>query len=166
MHSRKREHPFTKKPMAKNAARVFLDSNVILSGLISDKGAPRIILDIVCLRLPSITAMTGEYNIMEIERNLSNKLPAGLPLYSEYFPKLNLEIVPLPSAKYIAKFLGRTSDKDIPVLASAIKGQADFLVTGDKKDFEKLKTKGGYRFKIMSPAEFLDAILPEILRET
>jgi len=104
--------------------------------------------------------------MMEIERNLSSKLPAVLPLYREYFPKLNLEIVPLPSTKYIGRFLGHTSDKDIPVLVSAIKGLADFLVTGDKKYFEKLEVKGGYPFKIVSPAEFLDLILPGILRET
>jgi len=151
--------------MAKNAARVFLDSNVILSGLISDKGAPRIILDIVCLRLPSITAMTGQYNMMEIERNLSNKIPAVLPTYKKYLPKLRLKIIPLPAAGDMKRFSKHIADKDVPVLASAVKGQADFLVTGDKKDFERLKGKGGYPFKIVSSAEFLDAILPEMFKE-
>jgi len=152
--------------MAKKAVRVFLDSDVILSGLISDRGAPRIILDIICLRLPAFTAITGQYNMMEIERNLSNKVPAALPLFREYLPKLNLEIIPLPSAKHIVKLLGSTADKDVPVLASAVKGQADFLVTGDKKHFEKLKAKGGHLFQVVSPAEFVDAVLPTILKET
>lgn len=73
--------------MAKKAVRVFLDSNVILSGLISDEGAPRIILDILCLKLPFLIGMTGRYNIIEIERNLSKKLPGVLPIYKEYLPK-------------------------------------------------------------------------------
>jgi putative PIN family toxin of toxin-antitoxin system len=151
--------------MEKKAVNVFLDSNVILSGLISDKGAPRIILDIVCLRLPSIRAMTGRYNLMEIERNLSKKLPAVLPTYKKYLPKLYLKIIPLPSPKSLTRYKRHIAHKDAPVLASAVNGGADFLVTGDKKDFEELKVKGSYPFQIVSPAEFLDAILPEILKE-
>ncbi len=147
--------------MAKKAARIFLDSNVILSGLLSDKGAPRTILDLLCLRLPFLAGVTGRYNIMEIERNLAKKLPAALPVYEEYFPRLNLEIVPLPSKDELKKLAGHTSEKDIPVLASALKGRADFLVTGDKKDFATLMMKGSYPFRIMAPAEFLDMI-PEL----
>ena len=147
--------------MAKKAARVFLDSNVILSGLLSDKGAPRTILDLLCLRLPFLAGVTGRYNIMEIERNLAKKLPAALPVYEEYFPRLHLEIIPLPSKDELKKLSGHTAEKDIPVLASALKGRADFLVTGDKKDFAALMMKGSYPFRIMAPAEFLDMI-PEI----
>lgn len=53
---------------------------------------------------------------------------------------------------------GLTADKDIPVLASAIACGADYLVTGDKKDFGKLKSKDIFRTKIVSPAEFLEAM--------
>ena len=80
----------------------------------------------------------------------------------QYLPLLNLEVIPLPSPAEIKKLSGITSDKDIPVLASAIRAGADFLVTGDKKDFIKLKGKNP--FKILSPAEFLDVILPEVLK--
>ncbi|MDO8445100.1 MAG: PIN domain-containing protein [Deltaproteobacteria bacterium] len=146
--------------MAKKAVRVFLDSNVILSGLLFDKGAPQTILDLLCLNLPFLKGVTGRYNIMEIERNLAKKLPAALPVYEEYFPRLNLEIIPLPSKDELKKLSGHTAEKDIPVLASALKGRADFLVTGDKKDFAALMMKGRYPFRIMAPAEFLD-IIPE-----
>lgn len=151
--------------MVKRAVRVFLDSNVILSGLLSDKGAPRIILDIMCLKLPFLTGVTGRYNIIEIERNLAKKMPGILPKYKEYLPKINLEIISLPSAEEVRKFSGSISEKDVPVLVSAIKGRVDFLVTGDKKDFKKSKAKGSYQFKILSPSEFLDVILPEIFKE-
>lgn len=150
--------------MARKNVRVFLDSNVILSGLMSGKGSPHIILDILSLKLPFLSGSTGRYNIIEIERNLSKKMPDLLPLYKKYLPKINLEIIPLPSAEEIRKFAGSISDKDLPVLVSAIKGKVDFLVTGDKKDFEKLKVKGNLPFKILNPSEFLDIILPEILK--
>lgn len=150
--------------MARKAVRVFLDSNVILSGLLSDKGAPRILLDILSLKLPLLAGITGRYNIIEIERNLTKKLPAAIPIYHEYIPKLNLEIVPLPSSEEVKRLLGHTSAKDVPVLASAVKGKADFLVTGDKKDFASLMKKGRYVFKITTPAEFLDMIIPEVVK--
>lgn len=154
-----------KKPMAKKAIKVFLDSNVILSGLLSDKGAPRIILDILSLRLPFVIGITGQYNILEIKRNMLKKLPALLPVYEKYFPELNLEIVPLPSLDDLKRFFGHIADKDVPVLTSAFLGNADFLVTGDKKDFAKLKEKKGYPFPILSPSEFLDVIGSELQKK-
>lgn len=155
---------FTERPMAKKA-RVFLDSNVILSGLISDEGTPRIILDIMCLNLPFLIGITGRYNIIEIERNLAKKLPGLLPICKEYLPKIVLEIIPIPSSEDVRRYYSSISDKDLPVLVSAIKGRADFLVTGDKKDFSRLKIKADYPFKILSPAEFIDIALPKILKE-
>jgi len=69
----------------------------------------------------------------------------------------------MPEHNDIKNLLGLIADKDAPVLASAINGNVDFLVTGDKKDFSKLKVT--YPFKILSPSEFLDIILPEILKD-
>lgn len=147
--------------MAKNRFKVFLDSNVIISGLFSDKGPPRIILDLLSLGLPLFSGATGEYNIVEIERNLSNKMPDVLHVYRKYLKLLKLEIVPLPLPADVNKLSGHTSGKDLPVLASAINCNADFLVTGDKRDF--LKLEGKYPFRILSPGEFLDIIIPEII---
>jgi len=55
--------------------------------------------------------------------------------------------------------------KDIPVLISAIRGGADFLVTGDKQHFERFKGTGKYPLRIISPSEFIDSILSGILEE-
>ncbi len=151
--------------MAKKAVRVFLDSNVILSGLISDKGAPRIILDLLTLKLPFLVGCTGRFNVMEIERTLKKKIPGLLPLYRKYRPLLNLRIIPLPSPQEIGAIARTIADKDLPVLASAIKGKADFLVTGDKQHFQRLRTGKDYPLQIVTPAEFVDSILPEILKE-
>jgi predicted nucleic acid-binding protein len=151
--------------MAPKAVRVFLDSNVILSGLLSDRGAPRVLLDLLSLDLPFLKGLSGRYNIIEIERNLNHKLPACIPGYKEYLPKLNLEIIPLPTREEIRKYAGATADKDIPVLVSALKGKAGSLVTGDKKDFSPLKRNGSLPLKIVSPAEFL-VLIPELFERS
>ena len=151
--------------MAKKAVRIFLDSNVILSGLISDKGAPRICLDLLTLKLPFLEGCTGRFNLMEIERTIKKRMPGLLAVYRKYLPLLNLRIISLPQQQELKKFASAIADKDVPVLASAIKGKADFLVTGDKRHFQKLKVGKRYPLRIVTPAEFVDRLLPEILKE-
>ena len=151
--------------MAKRIVRVFIDSNVILSGLLSDKGAPRTILDLLTLELPFLLVSTGRYNLIEIERNLEKKMPGILSVYKRYLPKLNLKIIPLPRPEELREFSGKIANKDVPVLVSAIRSKAEFLVTGDKQHFQKLKSPGDYSFKIVTPSEFIDLILQEVLKE-
>ena len=151
--------------MAKKVVKIFLDSNVILSGLLSDKGPPRLILDLLSLELPFLIGSTGRYCLIEIERNLKKKVPEVLSVYRTYLPRLNLRVVPLPRPEEVKRFSGHIADKDIPVLASAFKGRVDFLVTGDKQHFEKLKISARYPFKVVTPAEFLNVILPEIIKD-
>jgi len=143
--------------------RLFLDSNVILSGLFSEKGAPRLILDVLSLDLPGLTGLTGRFNVLEIERNLEKKMPAALPIYRRYWPKLKLEIIPLPAREDLGPLAVAADDKDLPVLASAINGKADDFVTGDKRLISLIGRKGGFPFKAVLPAEFLDKVLPGIL---
>jgi predicted nucleic acid-binding protein len=151
--------------MVKRAFKVFLDSNVILSGFLSERGAPRIILDLLSLRLPFLIGSTGRYNLIEIERNLKKKMPNLFFLYKTYLPKLNLKVIPLPRPKEVRDFSGQIAEKDVPVLISAIRSKADFLVTGDKQHFEKMKGLDKYPFDVVAPSEFIDSILPEILKE-
>jgi putative PIN family toxin of toxin-antitoxin system len=150
--------------MRKKVVRVFLDSNVILSGLLSEVGAPRILLDLLSLRLPFLLGSTGRYNLIEIERNLKKKMRRLFPLFKDYLPKLNLKVSPLPRPEDVKGFSGQIAEKDLPVLVSAIQSKADFLVTGDKQHFGKIKGMGQYPFQIVTPSEFIDSILPEILK--
>ena len=97
--------------MGKKVVRVFLDSNVILSGLLSDKGAPRILLDLLSIGPPFLIGLTGRYNLIEIERNIEKKMPGILSVYKEYFPKLNLKIIPLPRKGELREYFGKIADK-------------------------------------------------------
>jgi predicted nucleic acid-binding protein len=138
---------------------------VLLSGLFSDKGAPRIILDLLTLNLPILAGATGRYNLIEVERNLKKKMPQAMPLYQKYLPRLRLEIVEMPSRSTIISMAGAIAEKDIPVLASAIACSAEYLITGDKKDFTKLRNVKKYNLKIVSPSEFIETVFPEIIKE-
>ena len=148
--------------MPSGVNRVFLDSNVIISGLLSAKGAPRVILDLLCLHLPNLRGLTGDYNMMEIERNLARKLSSALPVFKEYLPRLNMEIIPLPAYEELVPWFGITADKDVPVIVSAINGKADFLVTGDTGDFGVLMQRDDLPFRVLTPTNFV-ALAGELL---
>lgn len=140
--------------MERKKIRIFLDSNVILSGLISTKGPPRILLDLLTLDLPWVQGITGIYNLEEIERNLG-RFPGVLEVYRNYFSKINLEIVPLPPQREVQPLLNKMSPKDVPVLVSAKIAKSDYLVTGNKKDFPAKLLKP---LVLLNPREMLEEI--------
>jgi predicted nucleic acid-binding protein len=143
--------------------RIFLDSNLIFSGLISGQGAPRIVLDLLSLGVPMIQGVTGRFNLTEIERNIARKLPAALMVFDEYLPKLDLEIVPVPFREELEPFQGAVDDKDLPALASAAMGHSDFFITGDTKLLAQIARQSVFSIKSLGPADFLDRVLPDIL---
>ena len=149
--------------MAERKLKAFLDSNVFISGLFSEKGAPRLILDILSLGLPPLAAVTGAYNFAEVERNLRAKLPEALSVFQSCLSAMKIEIVPIPSAGDLKPWAGTTADKDLPVLVSAVQAKADVLVTGDKKDLLKIRNKV-LPLTIASPGVFLNEILPRFLK--
>lgn len=142
--------------------RLFLNSNVILSGLISSKGPPRILLDLLSIEVPLIKGLTGRYNLDEIERNLSRRFPDLLPIYQEFLPRIRLEIIVVPSYREIEPLLGKMSAKDAPVLASAFRGRAHYLVTGNKKDFPAALAKP---VRVVTPSDFLNKVLPPLVKK-
>jgi len=61
--------------------------------------------------------------------------------------------------------MGQVLNLDFGRKRGAVKDKADFLATGDKKDFAKLKARGSYPSRVVSPLEFIDIIFPEILKD-
>ena len=140
--------------------RLFLDSNVILSGLISSKGSPRILLDLLSIEVPLLKGITGQYNLDEIERNLARRFPELLSVYREYLPRIHLAVIEIPAYEEIAALTEVMSPKDAPVLAATLAGKADYLVTGNKKDFPK---KSADPIRVVTPSDFLNKVLPNLI---
>ncbi len=61
------------------------------------------------------------------------------------------------------RYSGSIAYKDVPVLVSAINGKSDYLITGDIKDFKKLRTSPEYQFKIVNPGELISEVINKIL---
>ncbi|WP_449241441.1 PIN domain-containing protein [Desulfoscipio gibsoniae] len=140
------------------------DANALISLAIG--GKPHVILSkIIYYDLP-IRIGVPEYAFQEAYDVLEEK--AGPPkarkainYLKEMLKLVDAECLPLDDAKTLGKFESAIDDfKDVPVVASAVRWGADYIITGDS-DFYSDKTK-----KIISPImahEFLDLLEKENL---
>ena len=133
--------------------RVFLDSNVIFSGLYSSGGAPASILNNYVegkLRL-----VVSQQVLEEVVRTINRKLPSALTSLRKLLVSAPPEIVGDPSSEDIARWAEILGTEDASILAAAITAQADYLITGDKRFFDNpdIAKKSGLR--VVTPAQFL-----------
>jgi uncharacterized protein len=129
--------------------RVFLDTNVLVSAL-TTRG---LAADVFRLALSEHELLTGEVNLVEFRRVLKQKMrvPAR---YIEDAERLlrDQTIIPRPAVALEIKL--RDPD-DKWVLASAIAGGADVLVTGDK---DLLDLGRAAPLPILTPRSFWESL--------
>jgi len=135
--------------------RVILDTNILLSGILSPLGAPAKLLyawERKIFTLVACDALIAEFRDVagrpffraRLRASVAELLAAGLRDFSFYCRDLpSSPIAPDPKDSYL--------------LAMAEAGQADFLVTGDK---ELLSLRRHKSTRIITPAAMI-----EILRE-
>lgn len=129
--------------------KVVLDTNVLVSGLLSPQGPPGIILDALAagdLALYLDERILAEYREVLARRRLKIPDAAAASLLSAVADKGHRVSAPRTQAQL-------PDPKDKMFLEVALACQADYLVTGNLKDFPADKTKG---VTVVSPREFLD----------
>lgn len=106
--------------------KVFLDTNVLVSAY-TTRG---ICADLLRYILAEHELLTGEVNLVELRRVLRNRFHASPELTAAVEAELRDEtIIPRPT---MPSPLPIRDQDDRWVLASAIEGHADLLVTGDQ----------------------------------
>lgn len=108
--------------------RIFLDTNVLISAYRA-RGLCADLLELI-LTDPDCELLTGEVNLAELKRILRNRFKVSKAVVEAVEQELKEQtIIPKPSHPSLLPI--RDPD-DRWVLASAIAGKADLLVTGDK----------------------------------
>lgn len=127
--------------------RIVIDTNVFISGLIFD-GVPERVIKAALSDENNV--ISSSYIINETSRNLNNKFkinPHTLKLYQQVMNKVDIA--------YFDPYIHVLSDEDDNrILETAVKGKADYIVTGDKL---LLDLKNYKKIKIIKPADFLSA---------
>jgi putative PIN family toxin of toxin-antitoxin system len=132
--------------------RVVLDTNVLVSGLIGEHGPPRQLID--AWLEGRYTLLTSLYQAAELNHVLSYPRIASRLRLEE--SELSLILAALLSEAEVTPSLlelpGVTRDpKDDPLVACALEGNADYLVSGDR-DLLDLGEYG--EIQIVSPHQF------------
>ena len=132
--------------------RAVLDTNVIVSGIIASKGAPSDLL--VAWRNRRFDLVIGPAILREIERVL--RLPRIMKAY-RLVPQDISDLIELLTSRAIVT-PGRLTippmsrdPEDDQILACAIEGHADYVVTGDK---DLLSLERYREIPIIGPAAF------------
>lgn len=124
--------------------KVFVDTNVIVSAFT----ARGLSADLFRYLLAEHDVMTGEVNVVELKRVLRDKFDAGRDQIIQVERQVReFEVIPKPDSVPAIRI--RDAD-DLWVLASAIAGGADLLVTGDK---DLLSVAGKVSLPVLTPRE-------------
>jgi len=92
---------------------------------------------LVVLRMAEITlinAITSQQAITEAERNLADKIPAALPAFQRLVQRC-LRVAANPKPADLMAFQGMADEKDLPILAMAVREQCAWLLTFNLRDF-------------------------------
>ncbi len=132
--------------------KIVLDTNVLVSALLGPHSSSATVLRQILVG--TIILLADERILLEYEEVITRpkfKFDKNNALEICNFLRLQrLEIFPLPiSVKLIDK-------DDAPFIETAITGEADFIVTGNKKHFPAKCCNG---IKVVSPTEVLSFII-------
>jgi putative PIN family toxin of toxin-antitoxin system len=147
--------------MPKHKARVFLDSNVIFSGLHSPKGAPGTILELFIRG--NISVVVSQRVLEEVVRTVKREIPSALPILKRLLENALPEVVADPELEEIQHLTKQLSIGDAVILGAVVASKPDYFVTGDKHFLGNPVTEGETDIAVLTPAQFLKSIRDEQL---
>ena len=135
--------------------RIFLDSNVIISGIYSKAGPPGKILDLHTAG--RIQIVVCKFVLEEVIRNVRVKRSKDIPALYAFLSNAPPIIAIDPGENEIVLWAKYLSYEDAIILAAAIHARVDCFVTGDKHFNSAALKSQKLNHKILSPAEFVAA---------
>jgi predicted nucleic acid-binding protein len=136
--------------------RIFLDANVLFSAALRPRDREYAFFRIA--REGGCTLLASAYALGEARSNLGSKAPHALPRLEGLAPLLEIVLDPPAEVMALAAAAGLPA-KDAPILAAAIAGRADLLVTGDRRHFGALFGRAVHGVRILSLADGLAMVL-------
>lgn len=142
--------------------KIVLDSDVVIAGLISAKGAGKYILKNFLTDLSAIQIITSAEQIKEIKKAISGKnfiWPIDKKLLEKFCKKSKTIKLEVKIQKKAQKFVIDIYDSHI--LAIAIQSKARFLLTYNLKDYKREKIKEIFDILVQNPGYFLQYLRQE-----
>jgi putative PIN family toxin of toxin-antitoxin system len=143
-------------PKSELALRVFVDSNIVISAILSQRSVAGKLLTFV---IEEHQLILCSYSITEIARVLQRKFPNLVSKWDRFLTSLEFEVAYTPVDLSAVAVPPIRDPADLPILVSAMVAQPDILVTGDK-DFHTPEIEE--YFTVLTPADFLKRFGPEM----
>jgi predicted nucleic acid-binding protein len=147
--------------------RLFLDSNVLTAGIVSEWGLDKAVLSLCAARICRLVLAQAVRE--EVEENLltraggfdSFEASRVLDGYMRLIALMKPEIVPYPNLAEVSasRHMIRHA-ADVPVLLSAVASRPDWVLTHNTKHFTVVAKRTGLRFA--TPVEFFEALSKSI----
>lgn len=140
-------------PQQNHKLRVFVDADVIFAGSAArtEHGASHVLL--LMSEITLLDCVTSQQAVVEVERNLSSKLPAKLPELRLLVSR-SLRIVPDPLVSELSSYTGMANPKDLPLLVAALHEQCDYLVTFNIRHYFPQDSA----ITVLRPGDFLQTV--------
>lgn len=132
-----------------NVFRVFVDSNILISAMLTDTSISRKLLLLLAEEHHLIIC---SYSITEVSRVLKKRFPNKLNEWDHFLSRLEFELAytPLDFSTFPTPHI--RDEKDIPILVSALLAQPDIFISGDQ-DFHTPEIQE--HLVVYTPAQFL-----------
>ena len=136
--------------IARPRLRVFLDANVMFSGVYSESGAPKRLLD--ACALGQFQAAVSRVVLDELARNLRTKAPAALPTLERVFREVSFEMADDPPERETRRWFDAGLGSDAPIIAAAMRVGVDYFCTGDRRVIAHGRAGALRALNVISPA--------------
>jgi len=132
--------------------RIVLDTNVLVSGLLSPEGSPAKVLALVAAG--HVGLLADDRILAEYERVLRRRKfaldPRAVAEFMRGLEALAETVPPLPSPAVLP------DPGDVKFLECALAGAADCIVTGNRRHFPRRACLG---VRVLSPAAFVSVVV-------
>lgn len=140
--------------MAFRRWRVFLDASALVAGIVSATGAAREVLRLC--ESGVVEVFVSRQVLIEADRTCSEKLPGLAADYRDMMRQMGPILLDDPLRKEVMRAERIIHSKDAPILAAAINGEVDFLITWNTRHFHQTSVIKVVRFSIATPGQFLE----------
>jgi predicted nucleic acid-binding protein len=130
--------------------RVFLDSDVVISSLLSDRGAAFFLVNSNSVK--NIISSLSKKELLLAAKRMSIKETTLLNLINSRFEIVKLEGLDIVKNKYDTYVF---DPDDAHIVAGAKEAKADFLITYNIKDYNIEKIKSDFGVIVLTPGHLL-----------
>lgn len=130
--------------------RVFVDSDVLFAGAASPNAHSAALVILQMAEITLVEALTSEQVIVEVEKNLSAKLPGALATFRLLVERC-VDVIPAPTRADLIPYEGLAEAKDLPILVAALQTQCPWLATFNIRHYRP----GHPAVRVATPGEFV-----------